>query len=115
MNSIKKSEERNYSYDIIDLNLNAISTSSDQCEIQKRRFEILSKLVSDLFKYRNSRKCIKTISNLIITTLLTFEDNDSVDFYSEGNRMENLDEDFKREGKKLLLGELFKMNNSLPN
>ncbi|MEJ2250511.1 MAG: hypothetical protein P8Y70_15825 [Candidatus Lokiarchaeota archaeon] len=116
MNSINQSKERKYCYDVIDSQLEAISSSSDQNEVQKKKFQILSKLVSDLFKYRDSTKCIKTISNLIITTLISFEETHDVDCYSEnGSSFNELDNNFKREGKHILLKELFKSNDHLLN
>ncbi len=45
------------------------------------KFRILSKLVTDLFKNKNSRACYETISNLIIVTLSTVN-NKAVDVFS---------------------------------
>ena len=45
------------------------------------KFRILSKLVSDLFKSKDSRECHETISNLIIVTLSTIN-NKVVDIFS---------------------------------
>jgi hypothetical protein len=116
MNSINKSKEREYCYDILEAQLKIFSDSIDPNEVQKKKFQILLKLVFDLFKYKNSKKCFKTISNLIITTLLSFEENTPLDSYSEGgNELENLENDIKKESKQILLKELFKMNNQLPN
>lgn len=116
MNPINKSKEREYCYDILETQLTIFSDSTDPTELQKKKFQILLKLVFDLFKYKNSKKCFKTISNLIITTLLSFEDNAPIDSYSEsGNELENLENDIKKESKQILLEELFKMNNQLPN
>ncbi len=53
-------------------------------DIQKRRFELLSKLVTDLFNCKNSALCVHNISNLIILILNIYSEKFPVDLYSNG-------------------------------
>jgi len=53
-------------------------------DIQKRRFELLSKLVADLFNCKNSALCVHNISNLIILILNIYSEKFPVDLYSNG-------------------------------
>lgn len=66
-------------------------------EIQKKRFVLLSKLVGDLFKCKNSAMCFHNISNLIVLILNIYNEKFPVDIYSNG-RTDSIKErnNFKR-------------------
>jgi hypothetical protein len=53
-------------------------------EIQKKRFNLLSRLVADLFNCKNSAVCIHNISNLIVLILNIYNEKFPVDIYSNG-------------------------------
>ena len=48
-------------------------------EVQKKRFVLLSKLVADLFNYKNSSVCFHNISNLIVLILNIYNEKFPVD------------------------------------
>jgi hypothetical protein len=50
--------------------------------IQKKRFNLLSKLVADLFNCKNSTICFHNISNLIILILNIYNEKFPIDLYS---------------------------------
>lgn len=50
--------------------------------VQKCKFQLISELVSDLFKYKNCRDCFINISNLIILFLTIFEKDSPFDIYT---------------------------------
>ena len=50
--------------------------------IQRCKFQLISELVNDLFKYKNCRDCFINISNLIILFLTIFEKDSPFDTYS---------------------------------
>ncbi|MHA1988487.1 MAG: hypothetical protein ACW98D_17795 [Promethearchaeota archaeon] len=56
-------------------------TNSD---IQKKRFDLLSKLVSELFDCKNSTVCVHNISNLIVLILNIYRERFPVDIYTNG-------------------------------
>jgi hypothetical protein len=56
-------------------------TSSD---VQKKKFDILSKLVAELFNCKNSAVCVHNISNLIVLILNIYRERFPVDMYSNG-------------------------------
>lgn len=109
------SVERKYCDDFI---INKIIPSSTQGafnlhERQKLKFEILTELIRDLFKYKNSKKCFTTISNLITTCLLSFEETYPLDLcFEESEQLKFEDDD---EIKKLLANELDIDLEELPN
>ena len=70
------------------------------CEIQKQRFNLLSKLVADLFDCRNSIICYQNLSNLIILLLNIYNEKYPVDIYS--TRKINSDEDCHLQLKNIL-------------
>ena len=56
-------------------------TNSD---VQKNRFDLLSKLVAELFNCKNSTVCVHNISNLIVLILNICRARFPVDMYSNG-------------------------------
>ena len=56
-------------------------TNSD---VQKNRFDLLSKLVAELFNCKNSTVCVHNISNLIVLILNIYRARFPVDMYSNG-------------------------------
>jgi hypothetical protein len=69
----------------------------DKPKFEKCKFYLISKLVKELFKHKNSRDCFVNISNLIITFLNAFEDRYSIDIYSDYNNTEsNTDYEYYR-------------------
>ncbi len=50
--------------------------------LQKKKFILLSKLIADLFKSKNSKICFNNISNLIILILNIYNEKFPVDIYS---------------------------------
>ncbi|MBD3196002.1 MAG: hypothetical protein GF317_13170 [Candidatus Lokiarchaeota archaeon] len=103
--------EKRYSYSIMDEIKVSMMRSGDKKEIQKRKFELVSKLVSDLFKYKGRKGCYNTISNLIISSLISFDDSPIDIFSDEDDYEEEMDESCK----KILERELFEFSNDLPN
>lgn len=55
-------------------------------ETQKRRFFLLSKLVTDLFNCKNSTICFHNISNLIILILNIYNEKFPMDIYSNDKK-----------------------------
>lgn len=53
------------------------------------KFKIISTLVSELFEHKNSKEHYDTLSNLIVTSLITMQDKYPVDKYS---RIEHVSE-----------------------
>ncbi len=51
--------------------------------LQRKKFLLLSKLVADLFKSKNSQVCFKNISSLIILILNIYNEKFPVDLYSD--------------------------------
>ncbi|KKK42407.1 hypothetical protein LCGC14_1719950 [marine sediment metagenome] len=70
------------------------------CEIQKQRFTLLSKLVADLFNCKNSTICYKNVSNLIILLLNIYNEKFPLDIYSTTKI--NSDEDYYIQLKNIL-------------
>lgn len=50
--------------------------------LQKKKFNLLYKLVAELFNSKNSLACFNTISNLIILILNIYNDKLPIDIYS---------------------------------
>ncbi|MBD3227254.1 MAG: hypothetical protein GF329_03620 [Candidatus Lokiarchaeota archaeon] len=105
------SGERNYSYNIMDIQMELSSAQNKKVK-ERKRFELISKLVNDLFKYKERKGCYDTISSLIISTLISSEENCPIDIY---NADDELFEDMDYECKKVLESELFRFSNELPN
>ena len=59
--------------------------------IQRCKFQLISELVNDLFKYKNCRDCFINISNLIILFLTIFEKDSPFDMYSGYNEEDLID------------------------
>ncbi len=79
--------EDNYYIDFINLQRKILSSTNsyDKKEIQtiqKEKFRYITRLVGDLFDYKNSRKAYNTISNLIVTSLTSFDDKQPIDIFS---------------------------------
>ena len=72
-------------------------TPSNKDIIQRKKFILLSKLVSDLFENKNSQICFKNISNLIILILNIYNEKFPVDTYSqaEENSKNKFDSKYK--------------------
>ncbi len=78
---------------------------SDKYENDRKRFRILNNLVNDLFRFKNSRESYQTISNLIVTILLSFEENTPIDIYSSKKNIsvnKKLQEILKEESKHMV-------------
>jgi len=65
--------------------------------LQKKKFFLLSKLVVDLFNYKNSQVCFNNISNLIILILNIYNEKFPMDNYSslEDNSIKKYNSEFK--------------------
>ena len=57
--------------------------SEDKGELQRRKFKLLSELINDLFKYKDSQRCYISISNLVIMCLISFDEDQPIDVFSE--------------------------------
>ena len=108
----QNSVERRYSYKIMDQQMNICLYSIDPKLMEKKKFELLSKLVEDLFKHKGKQGCFITISNLIISALISSEENAPLDIYNVGN---DSNEEMNHECRNVLERELFKLSNDLPN
>ncbi len=77
-------EEHNY-IDFIDNHLNFQSQQIifEKKELHKIKFQLLTKLVSNLYLYKNSREHYTTISNLIVLTLAAFDLDSFLDIPTE--------------------------------
>lgn len=103
--------ERNYSYNIMDMQIE-ISFAHNKKIKQRKRFELISKLVNDLFKYKDREGCYNTISNLIVSALISSDSECPIDIY---NTDENHFDKMDFECKKILESEIFRLSNELPN
>ncbi|TXT55563.1 MAG: hypothetical protein BAJALOKI2v1_650011 [Promethearchaeota archaeon] len=111
---IKKEEERKYSFQMLERQIEITFNTPDKTEQQKLSYELLSKLVRDLFKYKNSDLCYKTISNLIIVSLMMFNNDYPLDIYElmiEDTKIQKDDGEYK----KILKDELNHLTLELPN
>ena len=72
-------------------------TPSNKRNIQRKKFILLSKLVSDLFDNKNSQICFNNISNLIILILNIYNEKFPVDTYSlaEKNSRKGINSKYK--------------------
>lgn len=68
--------------------------------LQRKKFMLLSKLVADLFKSKNSQVCFNNISSLIILILNIYNEKFPVDIYS--NLKENSLKRFSSKYKHIL-------------
>ncbi|MBD3214908.1 MAG: hypothetical protein GF311_20010 [Candidatus Lokiarchaeota archaeon] len=103
--------EKTYSYTIMDIQMELSSTQNKRIK-QRKRFSLITKLVNDLFKYKERKGCYETISNLIVSTLISSDMDCPLDIYTCNN---DEFEDIDYECKKLLESELFEFSNELPN
>ncbi|MBY8982358.1 MAG: hypothetical protein KGD57_05385 [Candidatus Lokiarchaeota archaeon] len=106
------SSEKKYSYKIMDQQMEISLYSSDISAVHRKKFDLISELVKDLFKHRNKQVCVKSISNLIISTLISSDENSPLDIY---NIDEELEEEMNEECRNILERELFRLSNDLPN
>jgi hypothetical protein len=79
--------EDSYYKDFVELQRKFLSSknSYDKKEIekiQKEKFKYITDLVGELFDHKNSSKAYNTISNLIVTSMTSFEDDLPADIYS---------------------------------
>ncbi|TFF93405.1 MAG: hypothetical protein EU544_05930 [Promethearchaeota archaeon] len=65
-------------------------------KMQKHKYNLLNKLVKDLFRYKDSPECYNTISNLIITSLTLLEENHPVDLFFGDNDGKSQDSDYEK-------------------
>jgi len=72
-------------------------TPSNKKILQRKKFLLLSKLVSDLFDNKNSQVCFNNISNLIILILNIYNEKFPVDTYSlvEENSKKEINSKYK--------------------
>jgi len=105
------SGEKNYSYNIMDIQMELSSAQNKKVK-ERKRFELISKLVNDLFKYKDRKGCYDTISSLIISTLISSEEDCPIDIYDSDDE---LFDDMDYDCKKILESELFRYSNELPN
>ena len=101
--------EDNYYTDFIDLHRRILSSTNsyDKKEvqtIQKEKFRYITRLVGDLFDHKNSQKAYNTISNLIVTSLTSFDDKDPIDIYS-GEENKEKEENIVEEHRDTLVQE----------
>jgi len=50
-------------------------SNSREYSIQRRKFQLLSEFISELFIHKNSEETMKNVSNLIVLSLNTFKNN----------------------------------------
>jgi hypothetical protein len=105
------SGEKIYSYTIMDIQIELSSAQNERTK-QRKRFSLITKLVNDLFKYKERKGCYETISNLIVSTLISSDMDCPLDIYS---CKDDSFEDIDYECKKILESELFEFSNELPN
>lgn len=86
--------------------------SADKITIQKEKYQLISELVKDLFNHKEKQGCFKTISNLIISTLISSDETSSIDIFNIDDEFE---ENITEECRNILERELFKLSNDLPN
>ena len=89
--------EDSYYNAFVDLQQKFLSStnSCDKDEIkrnQKEKFKFITNLVGELFDHKNSRTAYNAISNLIVTSLTSFEDDLPADIYS-GKSSENKEDE----------------------
>ena len=63
------------------LRLQKSINSYDKVELQKKKFNLISKLVANLFKYKNSKICYNSISNLISSSLTSLGKDYPIDIH----------------------------------
>jgi hypothetical protein len=99
--NIRKEEERKYSFKVLERQIEVcFSTTLKEKEKQRKKYDILMELVQDLFKYKNSTVCYSTISNLIIASLMMYNEDYPLDIYDllveEFKTKKDNDEDYKQ-------------------
>jgi hypothetical protein len=77
--------------------------SQNKRRIQRIKFRLLSKLVADLFDYKDSKECFHNISNLIILILNLYNKSFPIDNFQ--NREENIDVKSTNKHKHILMQE----------
>ncbi|MFO7797330.1 MAG: hypothetical protein ACQERB_09420 [Promethearchaeati archaeon] len=102
--------EKNYSYEMMGKQIEITYAQNKRIK-QKKKFELVSKLVDDLFKYKERTGCYSTISNLIISALLSTDYECPIDIYDNNGCLDERDLEFK----KILQCEIFSLSNELPN
>ncbi len=107
-----KISEKRYSYKKLDQQMEISLYSADKKVMQRKKYELISELIRDLFKYRGKQECFKTISNLIISALISFDENSPIDIY---NIDEDINEEMNEDCKNILERELFRLSSELPN
>ena len=72
-------------------------TKVNKRALQRKKFLLLSKLVADLFKSKNSQVCFNNISSLVILILNIYNENFPVDIYSnlEENSLKRFNSKYK--------------------
>ena len=81
-------------------------TKVNKKALQRKKFILLSKLVADLFKSKNSQVCFNNISSLVILILNIYNEKFPVDIYS--NLEENSLKRFNSKYKHILKEEFLK-------
>jgi len=102
--------EKNYSYEMMGKQIEITYAQNKRIK-QRKKFELVSNLVGDLFKYKERKGCYNTISNLIISALLSTDDESPIDIYDNEGFLDEMDFEFK----KILECEIFSISNELPN
>lgn len=72
-------------------------TKVNKKALQRKKFILLSKLVADLFKNKNSQVCFNNISSLVILILNIYNEKFPVDIYSnsEENSLKRFNSKYK--------------------
>ena len=87
-------------------------SSTEKKTFHKKKFQLISELVKDLFDHKKIQGCFKTISNLIISTLISSNETSPLDIYDVD---EEIEEKMTEECRNILERELFRLSNDLPN
>ena len=72
-----------------------ISSGKKYClKEQKTKFELVSKLVHEIFRHKNSTKYFNSLSNLLILTLTSFNKDYPIDIFSEKPEKSIIEDNF---------------------
>ncbi len=77
--------EEEYFYEFIEKEINSLN-KKDKKELQKQKFELISKLIDQIYQHKNSREHFNLISNQLILLLTLSNQKKSFDIYSEDEK-----------------------------
>ena len=102
--------EENFFFDFIEKELQFESPLelTNKEVFQRKKFNLIDKLVKDMYQYKNSREHYSLISNMIILSLTSFEEWFPFDIFTEEeDEFEDLYKENDCDFKDILMQELY--------